>query len=109
MIRNRQNWQQKTKPSKRRSGPILGSLVSASLFLLTLSGCSQKPSASLTPVVAETVSPAAKQAFMCTMPPFLASDMADLPDYILDTRTMLAAINKKNQNVNAYNRKLQGL
>lgn len=46
---------------------------------------------------------------MCTMPPFLASDMADLPDYILDTRTMLAAINKKNQNVNAYNRKLQGL
>ncbi len=46
---------------------------------------------------------------MCTMPPFTAQSMDDLPGYILDVKTQLAGINRKNQNVNAYNRKLQGL
>ena len=43
------------------------------------------------------------------MPPFTAQSMDDLPGYKKKKKTQLAGINRKNQNVNAYNRKLQGL
>ncbi|RCB28402.1 hypothetical protein C6A51_24885, partial [Escherichia coli] len=40
---------------------------------------------------------------------FLSSEyFDDLPAYILDTETMLMGINRKNRNVNDYNRAIRG-
>lgn len=78
----------------------------ASAFLLTLSGCSGSRSANLTPT--KVNHPAPKSAFMCRMPEFSSEYFDDLPAYILDTETMLMGINRKNRNVNDYNRAISG-
>lgn len=52
--------------------------------------------------------PAPKSAFMCRMPEFSSEYFDDLPAYILDTETMLKGINRKNRNVNDYNRAISG-
>ena len=52
--------------------------------------------------------PAPKSAFMCRMPEFSSEYFDDLPAYILDTETMLMGINRKNRNVNDYNRAISG-
>lgn len=80
----------------------------ASVFLLTLSGCSGSRSANLTPTPTKVNHPAPKSAFMCRMPEFSSEYFDDLPAYILDTETMLMGINRKNRNVNDYNRAISG-
>ncbi|EFM6357453.1 hypothetical protein CAA51_004603 [Escherichia coli] len=45
---------------------------------------------------------------MCRMPEFSSEYFDDLPAYILDTETMLMGINRKNRNVNDYNRNISG-
>nr|WP_244589295.1 hypothetical protein [Escherichia coli] len=80
----------------------------ASAFLLTLSGCSGSRSANLTPTPTKVNHPAPKSAFMCRMPEFSSEYFDDLPAYILDTETMLMGINRKNRNVNDYNRAISG-
>ncbi len=61
-------------------------------------------SANLTPTPTKVNHPAPKSAFMCRMPEFSSEYFDDLPAYILDTETMLMGINRKNRNVNDYNR-----
>src|SRR5699024_4984226 len=80
----------------------------ASAFLLTLSGCSGSRSANLTPTPTKVNHPAPKSAFMCRMPEFSSEYFDDLPAYILDTETTLMGINRKNRNVNDYNRAIRG-
>lgn len=43
---------------------------------------------------------------MCRMPEFRNEYFDDLPAYILDTQTLLAGINRKNRNINAFNRSI---
>lgn len=45
---------------------------------------------------------------MCRMPEFTAEYFDDLPAYILDTKTLLTGINRKNRNINTYNLSLTG-
>ncbi|MCV4776185.1 hypothetical protein OFM21_25660 [Escherichia coli] len=45
---------------------------------------------------------------MCRMPEFSSEYFDGLPTYILDTETMLKGINRKNHNVNDYNRAISG-
>ncbi|EKM0603706.1 hypothetical protein VB659_004769 [Escherichia coli] len=80
----------------------------ASVFLLTLSGCSGSRSANLTPTPTKVKHSDPKSAFMCRMPEFSSEYFDDLPAYILDTETMLMGINRKNRNVNDYNRAISG-
>lgn len=65
-------------------------------------------SANLTPTPTKVNHPAPKSAFMCRMPEFSSEYFDDLPAYILDTETMLMGINRKNRNVNDYNRAISG-
>ncbi|ECF2921114.1 hypothetical protein E2G76_12225 [Salmonella enterica subsp. enterica serovar Manhattan] len=63
----------------------------------------------LTPTLAEVKRPMPKDAFMCRMPEFRSEYFDDLPAYILNTETMLADINRKNRNVNNYNRAISAI
>lgn len=87
---------------------LVARVMFASAFLLTLSGCSGSRSANLTPTPTKVNHPAPKSAFMCRMPEFSSEYFDDLPAYILDTETMLMGINRKNRNVNDYNRAISG-
>ncbi len=87
---------------------LLRRVMFASVFLLTLSGCSGSRSANLTPTPTKVNHPAPKSAFMCRMPEFSSEYFDDLPAYILDTETILMGINRKNRNVNDYNRAISG-
>jgi hypothetical protein len=60
----------------------------------------------LTPTPVKVERAEAKEAFMCRMPEFNAEYFDDLPAYIVDTETLLKGINRKNRNVNTYNRSL---
>ncbi|HHR5658153.1 TPA: hypothetical protein ACS62H_004618 [Klebsiella pneumoniae] len=46
---------------------------------------------------------------MCRMPEFRSEYFDDLPAYVFDTQTMLAEINRKNRNVNNYNRAISAI
>ncbi|RCP78198.1 hypothetical protein APT22_23150, partial [Escherichia coli] len=65
-------------------------------------------SANLTPTPTKVKHSDPKSAFMCRMPEFSSEYFDDLPAYILDTETMLMGINRKNRNVNDYNRAISG-
>ncbi|HDJ9227158.1 TPA: hypothetical protein PRR23_004040 [Escherichia coli] len=61
------------------------------------------------PTPAKVKTPAPKEAFMCRMPEFRSEYFDDLPAYVFDTQTMLADINRKNRNVNSYNRAISAI
>ncbi|MCL8356416.1 hypothetical protein [Enterobacter hormaechei] len=46
---------------------------------------------------------------MCRMPEFRSEYFDDLPAYVFDIQTMLADINRKNRNVNNYNRAISAI
>ncbi|MEY0426869.1 hypothetical protein AB7533_26985, partial [Providencia rettgeri] len=73
-----------------------------------LSPCSGSRSANLTPTPTKINHSDPKSAFMYTMPQFSSEYFLILPAYILDTETMLMGINRKNRNVNDYNRAISG-
>ncbi|TJN32408.1 hypothetical protein C9031_28225 (plasmid) [Escherichia coli] len=62
----------------------------------------------LTPTPPKVNTPPPKNAFMCRIQEVRLWYFDDLPGDILDTETMLMGINRKNRNVNDYNRAISG-